>query len=165
MTFTYNIYSGKIAISNCDMSSLEESMNSPIVKFVNPTYELIFEITNLPLNTVRYDGQYNKISFDTLKVINENGVYKELKDISTYQINPDQNNRFEIFRENFGDPNLVNLRMEYQQHYHNQEFLSTNHTEKVLSRNQLYYFVIRKTDMNLLKCNQSKPCAIIIRKK
>ena len=68
--------------------------------------------------------------------------------VSTYQINPDQNNRFEIFRENFGDPNLVNLRMEYQQHYSNKIYLSKNRTEKALSRNQLYYFVIRKTDMN-----------------
>ena len=53
-----------------------------------------------------------------MKVVNENGPYTELKDISTYQINPDQprpliqrsdRDTFEIFRENFGDPNLVNL--------------------------------------------------------
>ena len=71
MTFTYNIYSGKIAISNCDMSSLEKSMNSPIVKIVNPKYEIILEITNIPLNTTSYayDLQYDKITFDTLKVL------------------------------------------------------------------------------------------------
>ena len=147
------------------MSSLEESINSPMVKIFNPKYELIFEITNLPLSTTRYDGQYEKITFDNLKVVYENGTYMELKDISRYKINPDQHNRrntFEIFRENFGDPRLVNLKVQYQNY--NQIYLATNRAEKSFERNQLYYFTIKKTDINLLNCNEVKPCAIIIQK-
>ena len=131
-----------------------------MVKIINPKYELIFEITNLPLNTSNYNGQYEKIIFNTLKVIYENGNYTELKDISTYKINPDQHSRnnFEIFRENFGDPNLVNLMMR------SNDRLSTNRMVKHIDYRYMYYFNIKKTDINLLNCNESKPCAIIIRK-
>ena len=167
MTFTYNIYSGKIAISNCDMSSLEKSMNSPIVKIVNPKYEIILEITNIPLNTtsVAYDLQYDKITFDALKVLYENGTYTVLKDNSTFKINQDgKYHNYKIFRENFGDPNLVPLGMEYSDHRTARINLSERANPTVLNLhiNKLYYCIIKKTDMNLLNCNESKPCAIII---
>ena len=145
--FTYFSYlrnNRNLAISYCNMTS---SNHFSIIKWINPTYEMIYEITK-PYEIFQ---NTSLVEFNSITVMNPNGTISEYKNQYPHLI---QSGSFDVIRQNFGEPDFVSIYI--------RGYLDIGNGTSVRAT-KYFFFHVKSTDPITLKCTKALPCTIIVR--
>ena len=119
----------------------------PIIKWINPTYEMIYEIKN-PYEVY---GNTSLLEFDTITVMHPNGTVTKYEKQYPFLV---QSGSFDVMRQNFGNSQSISIYI--------RGYLDIGKGTSV--RATKYFFFHIKADKKFtLKCSKFLPCTIIVR--
>ena len=144
MYFSYLRNNRNLAISYCNMTS---SNHYSIIKWINPTYEMIYEITK-PYEVFQ---NTSLVEFNSITVMNPNGTISEYKNQYPHLI---QSGSFNVIRQNFGEPDFVSIYI--------RGYLDIGNGTSVRAT-KYFFFHVKSNDPITLKCTKALPCTIIVR--
>ena len=166
----------KLALAYCNISNPNDYR---VVKWISPTYEIIFESTypvhfrfKSELSTKKFlkvkgfvpFSYKTTISFDKIYVMHPNGTTAQYTHDSEYHV---ENGVYEIIRTNFGDPNLVKISFHAEKNIELDDHVLKYVFGKSPYEAFRFSFYIYGEDPNYISvnCNKTLPCNIIVRKK